>query len=344
VNLITHDPLDSENWDESLRALPGSSFFQTSAWAAVLCKSYGYRPVYLAMWKGSVMKALLPCMDVSSILTGKRGVSLPFTDHCEPMAADAAQFQELFQAMITIGKRRSWKHLELRGGETFLQNEEPFEYFYGHVLDLTAGLKQLSAGLRDSTRRNIKKAEKLNIEISISATPQALDEFCRLNALTRREHGLPPQPRKFFDCVFEHIISRNRGFIALATMDKRVIAANVYFHAADKVIYKYGASDKSYQNLRANNLVMWDAVKWSCDHGFKSLCFGRTEPENEGLRQFKAGWGAREYRINYYKYDLEKQIFVKSAGSISPVFKKIFGKMPLPVLKMTGNVLYRHMG
>jgi lipid II:glycine glycyltransferase (peptidoglycan interpeptide bridge formation enzyme) len=344
VNIISHDPLECENWDELLRELAGNSFFHTSAWAAVLKKSYGYRPVYLAMWEQSAIKAVLPCMDISSILTGNRGVSLPFTDYCEPIAANAAQFQELFQAMIALGKKRNWKYLEFRGGEAFLQNREPSECYYGHILDLTTGLKKLSAGLRDSTRRNIKKAEKLNIETTISATPQSMAEFCRLNALTRREHGLPPQPRKFFDCVFEHIISRNRGFIVLASLDKSIIAANVYFHAGDKVIYKYGASDKAYQNLRANNLVMWEAVKWSCDNGFKSLCFGRTEPENEGLRQFKAGWGAREYLIKYYKYDMQQETFVKKAGDINPAFKKIFGKLPVPVLKMTGNLLYRHMG
>jgi len=32
---------------------------------------------------------------------------------------------------------------------------------------------------------------------------------------------------------------------------------------------------------------MWEAIKWSADHGFEKLCFDGAEPENEGLIQFK---------------------------------------------------------
>lgn len=344
LNLSINDPLNREYRDESLRSLPGYSFFHSSPWAAVLRQSYGYKPVYFIMGKQSAPKALVPCMDISSALTDKRGVALPFTDYCEPIVSDATQFQDLFREMTAFGKERNWRYLELRGGESFLQNEESSEYYYGHILDLTGGPDQLLGGLRDSTRRNIKKAEKLDIDITVSTTHQALLDFYRLNTLTRRDHGLPPQPCKFFNSVYENIIARNLGFIVTATFEKCVIAANVYFHTGDKVIYKYGASDKSYQNLRANNLVMWKSIKWSCDKGFKSFCFGRTEPENEGLRQFKTGWGAREYLIKYYKYDLQKGAFVKKSRNVNSSFKKIMGKLPLPVLKTMGNVLYRHMG
>ncbi len=344
LNLSLNDPLDRKYRDESLRSLPGYSFFHTSSWAAVLEKSYGYKPVYFTLGNQSAPNALVPCMDINSYLTSRRGVALPFTDYCEPVLSDQSQFHDLFREMTSFGRERNWRFLELRGGETFLQNEEPSEHYYGHILDLSPGPKQLLAGMRDSTRRNIKKAEKLNIKIDITNSRQALMDFCRLNTLTRRDHGLPPQPRKFFDYVYEDIIARNLGFIALANYEKSVIAANVYFHTENKVIYKYGASDKSYQNLRANNLVMWNSIKWSCEKGFKSFCFGRTEPENEGLRQFKTGWGAREYIIKYYKYDFQKCAFIKRSLNINSSFKKIMVKLPVPVLKTMGSALYRHMG
>jgi hypothetical protein len=337
------NPVEQENWDNLLLNTPGCSFFHTANWADVLSRSYNYQPLYFCKKKDDKLDCLLPIMEVASPFTGKRGACLPFTDSCEPLAANQNQFQELISRAIELGRKREWKYLEFRGGENFFSNEQPSELYYGHILDLTPGQKQLFASLRDSTRRNIQKAEKLKIDITISTAQDAFISFCNLNALTRREHGLPPQPHRFFACLYDQIISRNLGFIVLASLDKRAIAANVYFHFAGKVIYKYGASDKSYQKFRANNLLMWKSVKWSCDHGFKTLCFGRTEPENDGLRQFKNGWGAREYIINYYKYDLKKGAFVKDVHSINPFFKKIMGKLPLPVLKTMGNILYRHM-
>ena len=55
-----------------------------------------------------------------------------------------------------------------------------------------------------------------------------------------------------------------------------------------------------YQNLRANNLVMWEAIKYYSAKGFELFSFGITKPDNEGLRKFKLGWGASEGIVNTY--------------------------------------------
>jgi hypothetical protein len=335
------NPLDYECWNKWLLNTPGCSFFHTSNWADVLNQAYKYTPVYFTVFGEEKLSAVLPLMEVKSFLTGKRGVSLPFTDYCEPIVTGAAQFQELFAAAVALGKKRHWRYLEFRGGETFFDKNEPSEWHYAHTLDLgKAGTDTFS----DSTRRNIKKAEKQNLDVTISASPDALQAFCRLNALTRRYHGLPPQPCRFFQCVHDRILSRNMGFIVLASLRGTAIAANVYFTFGDQILYKYGASDRAFQHLRASNLVMWEAIKWGCDHGYRALCLGRTEPGNEGLRQFKAGWGARERLIRYYRYDLRTDVFVKTPNIVRPFHRKIFGKLPIPILNLLGSILYRHMG
>ena len=344
MNLEPLNPLGFQFWDEAIAVLPGVSFFHGAAWAAALSKTYDYEPVYFTLREGNAIRAVLPCMEVRSPLTGKRGVCLPFTDYCEPLAEDAAQFRELFDAAAAFGRKRDWGYLEIRGGEVFLPSEEPSEWHHGHILDLTPGLEKIMVGLRDSTRRNIRKALKEKIDLAISTSPDALDAFVRLNSMTRRDHGLPPQPKIFFDNLYDHVLSKGTGFVALASFKNEPVAANVYFHSGAEMIYKYGASDRAFQNLRANNLVMWEAVRWGCTNGFKTLCFGRTEPGNEGLLQFKSGWGARERRIQYYRYDLQKSAFIKGPPGISPLFKRLFNKLPLPVLEALGSLLYRHMG
>lgn len=195
MHLEPLNPSGFDNWDEAIAALPGASLFHTAAWAAVLSKSYGYKPVYFTLREGDTNQAVLPCMEVRSPLTGARGVCLPFTDYCEPLAPDADQFKMLFDAAAAFGRKRRWRYIEIRGGEAFLQGEEPSEQHHGHILDLAPGPEKLLAGLRDSTRRNIKKARKEKIETAITASPEALAEFRRLNGMTRRDHGLPPSRR-----------------------------------------------------------------------------------------------------------------------------------------------------
>jgi hypothetical protein len=337
------NPTDIENWDDQVSGLPGASFFHGTAWAKVLAQSYGYTPLYFTKAEGC-LSAAVPLMEVSSFLTGKRAVSLPFTDYCEPLVPHVEVSKVLFEAMIQEGRKRQWKYIELRGGTDFLGDGPASAWFYRHTLDLTPGDAKLFKGLRDSTRRNIKKAGKEGVEVRFESTPEALREFYRLNCLTRREHGLPPQPWQFFERLHEEILARGMGAVALASFRDNIIAANVYLHTNGQVIYKYGASDKAHQNLRANNVVMWEAVKFYSGKGFKSLCFGRTEPDNEGLRQFKTGWGADETVINYYRYDMAANAFISGPKTVSARANQVFSRMPIPALKAIGGLLYRHMG
>ena len=84
------NPLEDAGWDVRLRTRPASSIFHSASWARVLQGTYGYAPAYFTLIEGDQLQALLPIMEVSSWLTGKRGISLPFTDECEPLCADTA--------------------------------------------------------------------------------------------------------------------------------------------------------------------------------------------------------------------------------------------------------------
>jgi len=338
------NPLEEENWNNLLISTPGCSFFHTSNWADVLSRSYDYKPVYLCVKEENLLAGIFPLMEVNSYLTGKNGVCLPFSDMCEPIAQNTQQFQNLFEHAVVLGKKQKWKYLDIRGGEKYLSAEKPSQIILSHMLDLSPGSKKLFSNLRDSTRRNIKKAQKRDVKVNISNSLAAVKEFYRLNAMTRKRHGLPPQPFIFFKNLYDQVFSQNMGFISIASIKNKAIAANLYFNFGEEVIFKYGASDQRWYHLRPNNLVMWESINWSYEKGFKRLCFGRTEPEHVGLVQYKAGWGAKPYQINYYRYHLQKNCFTSNSSEINPFFTKLFSKLPIPVLKIIGIIFYRHMG
>ena len=343
-DILVVNPLETTNWNDLLVQTAGHSFFHTAQWAKVLTAAYNYQPLYLCGNHNSGPADLLPLMEVKSMLTGKRGVCLPFTDFCEPLAANAESFKALLDKVLELGRGRRWKYLEIRGGATYLERMPSSGVYWGHELDLRPGHDRLLSLMRDSTRRNLKKASAKGVEINVSTSLDAMKKFCRLNVLTRRDHGLPPQPDRFFRILQDKVIEQNMGFIATASIGKQVIAANVYLHFGNEVIYKYGASDKRHLQLRANNLVMWEAIKHCCDKGFEKLQFGRTEPHHKGLMQFKDGWGAKPYKIQYYRYDFSKNSFRGSDKAIPGKLQKIISKLPVPILKTAGRILYRHMG
>jgi Acetyltransferase (GNAT) domain len=336
------DPLSHPGWDDLVIASGKGTFFHSSNWARVLHESYGYKPVYFAFSDSKGHKALMPFMEINSRITGKRGVSLPFTDYCEPIVQGGCTIGDVAAHIVRFGKKSGWRYIELRSGGGMPVPASSF--YYGHVLDISRDEKTIFSFFRESTRRNIKKAEKEGVKVAVCSSPDSMREFYRLNCMTRKLHGLPPQPYRFFEKVYQHAVSKGHGTVVLADYNGKTIAANVYLHFGGKAMYKYGASDREHQHLRANNLVMWEAIRHYAKNGCRSLCFGRTEPENGGLLQFKRGWGGREQVINYYKYDLKRDSYVSEPSKLRGFHNKIFENMPVPLLRLTGYLLYKHVG
>ena len=299
--------------------------------------------MYFTSIEDGKLSALIPLMEIKSFLTGKRGVSLPFTDACHPIAQGSNQFKELLKHVCEHGKKAGWRHIELRGAHNGLNPSTFYTTHYSHSLKLDQDHGKIFSSLKSNVKRNIKRAHKERLQVTRSNTWKAVMAFCRLNCMTRKEHGLPPQPLSFFKNIFNHIISAGKGFVALAVHQKKPIAAAVFFHHGNQGMYKYGASDPKYLSLRPNNLIMWEAIRWYCRNRYKTLCFGRTEPENKGLLQFKRAWGTREKTLNYYKYDLIRNCFITKRAGLKTSYN-FFKHMPPPLLRLTGNILYRHVG
>jgi hypothetical protein len=252
-------------------------------------------------------------------------------------------FREIQDCLVDFGDRAGWKFIEIRGGEDLIQGPS-FSFFYNHTLDISQSAEQIFSKFSSSTRRNVKKSARDGVEVEICNTPESIKEFYRLNCLTRKKHGLPPQPYSFFEKLFTHVISKNHGLVVFASYGGQRISGRIYLHFGKNVIDKYAASDSKYQHLKPNNLIIWEAIKWYSGKGYKSLCLGRTSPENEGLRQFKVGFGAEQKIIKYYRYDLRKNKYIENHASASGFHNKVFRMMPTFLSRIMGEALYRHVG
>jgi len=339
------NPLDYDQWDKLIIESNQYSFFHSYSWIKVLRESYGYKPYFFILKNKRELSDLLPFMEVNSRYSGRRGVSLPFSDYCNPIIREEMSTQRLLERAIDFGRTSNWKFLDLHGGEIFFQGKNSSTEFYGHLLELKAEPNKILKQFRDSNRRSIKKAVKSGVEIHQSNSLQSMRDFYRLHCLTRKRHKIPVQPFHFFKKIHEHIISKKSVFVIKASYRNKIIGAAVFFHFGKKALFKFGASDLKFQHLRMNNLIMWEAIKWYANNGYESFCFGRTDMENVGLRRFKQGWGTKEYRIKYFKYDLNADSLIKdNSDNMDFMLRFVFSKIPIPVSQILGALLYRHFG
>ena len=331
------NPLERPDWDAALRRRPNFSFFHGAAWTRVLMETYAFSPLWL-----EEKESLLPLMEVNSWLTGRRGIGLPFTDVCEPLCESEVEFEALFRQAVELGRARGWKSIEFRGGRRFMGKAPASLSFYGHRLELTADERGMFEKMDGSTRQAVRKAEKNGVTVEVSQDEKAVLDFYGLQCLTRKRHGLPPQPLSFFLNIWRHILSQRQGIVALASSGGAKIAGAAFFILGGRAIYKYGASDLSHQHLRPNNLVMWEAMKRLARNGAMSLDLGRTSFTNAGLRRFKLNLGAIEERIEYLKYDIQKDRFMQESDPAEGWHNWVFRRLPVFMSRGAGEMLYKH--
>ena len=192
------NPVAFSNWNDLVLQNEKYSVFHSKEWCQLLNETYSYKPYYLTGFNGNSFDFMVPYMEVKSILTGSRLVSLPFSDYCEPIINNNFNPENIISTIKNIRKNSGLIYMDIRGGESFLKSEEIYSKGYVHKLSLNQGEDDLYAGLKSSNKRNIKKAKNEGVQIRFSNDYGSIVDFYKLNIITRQRHGIPPQPFQIF--------------------------------------------------------------------------------------------------------------------------------------------------
>src|SRR5207249_8091872 len=129
-----------------------------------LRRTYGYEPVaYTTSPPCTMLDNGWVFCRVRSWLTGRRLVSLPFSDHCDPLVQESEHVEELSRALKRERDEHRWNYIEYRpfSAEPIMKGFESFKRLCIQKLDLRPDLEQLFHGLhKDSTQRKIRRAER----------------------------------------------------------------------------------------------------------------------------------------------------------------------------------------
>jgi hypothetical protein len=330
-------------WEHIVKQFPESHLFHGAGWARVLESTYGHKPFYLAVFDNRGPITAIPVMEVASAITSRRGVSVPFSDFCRPLHLGTSHDEAAIETLIGVGFDRGWKSLRLGGPSAGSISQPDLFSYYSHEIDLQGTEEELFENCASSVRRAIRKAKDEGITVERTRSRQSLAEFYGLHCRTRRRHGLPPQPWKFFESIHREIVAPGNGLLFAAKKEGQTIAATLFLSWQDKVLYKFAASDLASQSLRPNNLIVWEAIRFFASAGFQTFHFGRTDLTAHGLRRFKLGWGSKEQPMRYCSYDFSCRRWSIVTPGQAGIHRRIFGRMPLFVNKIAGAAIYPHL-
>jgi len=344
VPIFEIDPLRDPRWNTFINAHADACVFHTRQWIQALKSCYGYEPGALSSSAPGepLSDALLFC-KIRSPLTGARIVSLPFSDHCEPLVGDAGRFEWLLRALTERVDQRAWKYIEVRPTR-FVPPTGAFgisQSYYLHRLDLQPSEQALFRSFhKDCVQRKIRRAERESLRYEEGSSEALLQHFYRLLIMTRRRQGAPPQPLDWFRSLISCLGPSLK--IRLARKADAPVASILTISHNRTMVYKYGCSDPSFNNLGGTALLFWRTIQEAKASGIEEFDLGRSDMDNAGLIAFKEHWGSQRKVVNYWRYPARAAGF--GIEHAAKYLKKAVCVAPDASLVLIGRLLYRHIG
>jgi hypothetical protein len=344
TSLFVFDPLQDGRWSELVRRHPSSSVFHSTSWLSALQSTYGYEPVvYTTCGPSSNLTSGIVFCKVESGLTGRRLVSLPFSDHCDPLVESGAEFNDLLLPIRQNLGRGKWDYCEVRPvrfePDVATMMGQSARYVW-HTIDLRPDINAVHRKFHHSVERKMRRAEREGLVYEEGNSDVLLQQFYQLLVGTRRRQHLPPQPLKWFRNLIASFGTDLR--IRVASKSGTPIASILTLRHKNTVTYKYGCSDDRFHPLGGVALVLWNTIQQAKAEGYQQLDLGRSDNCNEGLHTFKEHWGGIRSDLHYWRCANHHQSYESLARKM--IVGRIVKALPDRALIAMGNLLYRHIG
>ena len=348
------DPLTDPRWSAFVKRHPRASVFHTIPWLDALQRTYGYKPiVYTTSPPGPDLQNGIVCCRVESWITGRRLVSLPFSDHCEPLidhAEDLGAILSYFQAHRESG---DWRYIEIRPLNSCLfrtsakEGFQPSNQYCFHTIDLRPEEGELFRSFHKScAQRRIQKAERAGLVCECGRSSALLRKFYELMLMTRRRHHVLPQPKEWFRNLVERMTDGLK--IWVVSRENIAVASMLTLRFRDVLVFKYGCSDAAYHRFGSVPLVFWRVIQQAKSDGVRVFDLGRSDGGDQGLIAFKDHWASTRSLLTYWQIKAlsdENSMGGSQRRRLGSHFLRLLPKfLPETIYQIGGRVFYRHFG
>jgi CelD/BcsL family acetyltransferase involved in cellulose biosynthesis len=331
--------LDDASWRRFVESRSDATPFHLPEWAGVLADCYALSGLVLVETDrtGSIT-AGLPLLAPPRVPgRTRRLVSLPYTDAVAPLVDTGAE-AELAAAIEAELAELSVAGVDIRGDLHGAKASEPHAVI--HTLALTPDPEAILAAMTKGKRRDVRAAQRNDLTLRRGESERDLTEvYFGLHLETRRRLGVPSQPKRFFRLLWQRLIEPGHGFVLLVEESRVPVAGAVFLTANGTIVYKFSASATKRRSQLPNDLLIWSAIAESCEEGFTTFDFGRSDLFAQGLREFKTRWGAVERPLVYSSIGQQGLDEARrTPGKVAAVLRRA----PTWVTRAAGELLYRY--
>jgi len=156
-------------------------------------------------------------------------------------------------------------------------------------IDLTKSEDELLKSFSQKTRYNIKLSERKGVKVKEDNSDKAFNKYLELTFQTAKRQGFFAHTKRYHVLMWRMLKQSGISHLLTASYQKEILTTWILFTWKDFLYYPYGSSSDKYKNLMANNLMMWEAIKFGKKLNLKTFDLWGKE-EGKGFTKFKEGY------------------------------------------------------
>lgn len=335
--------VNPQEWTSFVNNNESASVQHTPEWKSFLESTFNYKSYHLfAKDECDNITGLLPLFHINSKLTGSRLSSSPFSSNCGPIGSSEA-CKVLINESINLCEKLNPNYFEIRDvvdNNKFCINNS----FSKYILKLSPNIDDVWKRLdKGSVRWGVKKSNKNGVTVESTTNLEDIRNFYEINCMAKRNLGVPSHTLDFFKNF--HRFFKDYFTLYMSKYNGEMIGGGIMIFYKNRVSYSYGAANPEFLKLIPYNPFIWRSIEDSISLGYKYYDFGRTSCDNIGLINFKKRWGTTEMKIFYSYYPDCPNLITNNRNNFKyKLSTKLIHNMPMPMYKMTSNLIFGHLG
>src|SRR5260221_3438465 len=176
-------------------------------------------------------------------------------------------------------------------------------------IDLTKSEEDLMKSFESKTRYNIRLAEKKGVTVSEDNSDTAFEKYLELTKETTARDKFFAHSQKYHRLLWETLKKAGIAHLLVAKYNNEIVTTWILFVYDGFLYYPYGASTHKYKNTMANNLMMWEAIKFGKKHNLTTFDLWGREI-GKGFTKFKEGYNPKVIEfLGTWDLVIDKQMY-----------------------------------
>lgn len=187
-------------------------------------------------------------------------------------------------------------------------------------LDMT--LDEIWMDFKQKVRKNVKKANSNHLEIVIENTDEHLQDFLDIYYSTMERSNA--ESEYYFSKAFFEILNRMSDNIMYfhVIYEGKVISTELVIYGAENCYSYLGGTNREYFELRPNDFLKYEIIKWAKEKGLKNFVLGGGYGADDGIFKYKACLAPRGV-VNFY---IGRKVFDKKTYDYLVEYRKKLDK------------------